>query len=658
MDPATRGFMEARFGEPFGDVRVHTGAEAGAAAQRLSALAFTAGRDVVFGDGRYRPESREGLDLVAHELAHVVQQRRGAPGPGLKAAGTATASPGPLEQAAAATARAVVSAVPTRLVAEGATLTARVIGRIQEGVEAVRTFCRAMTTVARVTTEAGARTVETVVSALVTAGEATLHEVSARVLDAIVALLRHPAVRLLPAFPPIAALLSGLRAIAWLLVAAYRIYQQAEPILRAIRTALGAMVSDALNDARVIAKVVVKTAALLIGGEEGRHLRGVWRHLDPKLEYMADHWWEVIRDSAWGMIWPWPAAWRELRSLARHDVAAARHLCDFEFALAYDELLAVWRAGNNLLGSLYPWFTIAAVLTGGVIGAVVGGGPPGFVAGAAVGWEVAAYAGIGLLASFVLAETLSIHKAAHDLFEEEQTPDEEEQDYEQIASSSLTLGITGAMVALGAIAARFARAVIARIGRGMWRLPALRQRQGGLPARGDVFEYRLFLARLVRGLRARRRVTWMERVRRNTPGFDLLEEGVVEVTPRRRGAPLYTVRGGRLVSSKSTQRVGQAAIDQIEGWAAELAAFRRHRNVRVVNPSGRTLTVAMETPLAPADAANLRVTVRRRWGVDLELTTAVPEDHPAFVFVDELPAVVQQAGPAAARAVEEGAEEE
>lgn len=71
-----RGFFERRFGQDFGDVRVHTGAAADAAARSIQALAFTRGSDIVFDRGQYAPDTAAGRRLVAHELTHVVQQRR------------------------------------------------------------------------------------------------------------------------------------------------------------------------------------------------------------------------------------------------------------------------------------------------------------------------------------------------------------------------------------------------------------------------------------------------------------------------------------------------------------------------------------------------------------------------------------------------------
>ncbi|HEX6941269.1 MAG TPA: DUF4157 domain-containing protein [Longimicrobiales bacterium] len=74
LEPSTRAFMERRFGYDFGGVRVHANAMAAASARAMHALAYTVGRDVVFAEGQYRPESETGRRLLAHELAHVVQQ--------------------------------------------------------------------------------------------------------------------------------------------------------------------------------------------------------------------------------------------------------------------------------------------------------------------------------------------------------------------------------------------------------------------------------------------------------------------------------------------------------------------------------------------------------------------------------------------------------
>jgi hypothetical protein len=75
LDSSTRAFMEPRFGHDFSRVRVHTDQTAADSARAVSALAYTVGRDVVFGAGRYAPGTAEGRHLLAHELVHVMQRR-------------------------------------------------------------------------------------------------------------------------------------------------------------------------------------------------------------------------------------------------------------------------------------------------------------------------------------------------------------------------------------------------------------------------------------------------------------------------------------------------------------------------------------------------------------------------------------------------------
>jgi hypothetical protein len=73
LDPATRASLEPRLGHDFADVRIHTDAKAAESARTVHALAYTFGRDVVFGAGQYALHSSEGRKLMAHELAHVAQ---------------------------------------------------------------------------------------------------------------------------------------------------------------------------------------------------------------------------------------------------------------------------------------------------------------------------------------------------------------------------------------------------------------------------------------------------------------------------------------------------------------------------------------------------------------------------------------------------------
>ncbi|MFD9894251.1 DUF4157 domain-containing protein [Amycolatopsis sp. NPDC059027] len=101
-----RAVMERRFGTDFSGVRVH--ADETVRSRELSARAFTVGQDIVFAPGRFAPHTPAGERLLAHELAHVVQQRHVSSGGALHG-GTAHE---PAEQQAQAAARAVGSGGP------------------------------------------------------------------------------------------------------------------------------------------------------------------------------------------------------------------------------------------------------------------------------------------------------------------------------------------------------------------------------------------------------------------------------------------------------------------------------------------------------------------------------------------------------------------
>lgn len=74
LDADTRAFMEPRFQKDFSHVRLHSDARAGASARAVQARAFTIGHHIVLGSGQYAPGTAAGQALLAHELAHVVQQ--------------------------------------------------------------------------------------------------------------------------------------------------------------------------------------------------------------------------------------------------------------------------------------------------------------------------------------------------------------------------------------------------------------------------------------------------------------------------------------------------------------------------------------------------------------------------------------------------------
>ena len=77
LERPTRAFFERRFSHDFSQVLVHADTPAAESARAVNALAYTVGRDIVFGTGQYEWGTERGRRLVAHELAHVVQQSIG-----------------------------------------------------------------------------------------------------------------------------------------------------------------------------------------------------------------------------------------------------------------------------------------------------------------------------------------------------------------------------------------------------------------------------------------------------------------------------------------------------------------------------------------------------------------------------------------------------
>lgn len=74
LESGVRGRMEGAFGQDFGHVRVHTDAAAAHLSSEQNSRAFTVGEDIAFSAAEFRPGTLVGDALIAHELAHVVQQ--------------------------------------------------------------------------------------------------------------------------------------------------------------------------------------------------------------------------------------------------------------------------------------------------------------------------------------------------------------------------------------------------------------------------------------------------------------------------------------------------------------------------------------------------------------------------------------------------------
>ena len=76
LEPGIKDEMGNRFGANFSNVKIHTGPTSVQMSRELGAKAFTVGNDIHFNQGQYSPGTAKGRHLMAHELAHVMQQRR------------------------------------------------------------------------------------------------------------------------------------------------------------------------------------------------------------------------------------------------------------------------------------------------------------------------------------------------------------------------------------------------------------------------------------------------------------------------------------------------------------------------------------------------------------------------------------------------------
>ena len=98
LESSTRIRMERSFGRSLADVRIHTDARAAASAAAVNAFAYTVGKNVIFSSGRFRPDAYEGRRLLAHELAHVLQQTSSASVSNLHSSAVLSRSPSMLVQ--------------------------------------------------------------------------------------------------------------------------------------------------------------------------------------------------------------------------------------------------------------------------------------------------------------------------------------------------------------------------------------------------------------------------------------------------------------------------------------------------------------------------------------------------------------------------------
>jgi hypothetical protein len=134
LDAAARAFFEPRFGHDFSRVRIHTDTRAAESAQAVNALAYTVSPHIVFQAAHYTPGTDAGKKLLAHELAHVVQQQGQ---PGVLSEFTLDAANSPAEAEADTVAEAVMNREPVpqaKTASPGSTIHRKLEGGVIGGI--------------------------------------------------------------------------------------------------------------------------------------------------------------------------------------------------------------------------------------------------------------------------------------------------------------------------------------------------------------------------------------------------------------------------------------------------------------------------------------------------------------------------------------------
>jgi hypothetical protein len=181
-------------------------------------------------------------------------------------------------------------------------------------------------------------------------------------------------------------------------------------------------------------------------GQQESVWRGIWRHLGPKLEYLKNNWWEVLKQTGRQLLMPWEGMGRELGELWEQIKKGWDAAKSFQWSKLVDAILAISRLATGILGRWYGWFAIASVLIGAVIGAFFGGA--GAIPGALAGLEFAGAVGEGLVYAELAIQGASIAKAAYNLGVQDDAGKDREDDYEQIAGSGITIGVLLALMLL------------------------------------------------------------------------------------------------------------------------------------------------------------------------------------------------------------------
>ena len=268
-------------------------------------------------------------------------------------------------------------------------------------------------------------------------------------VSAIIALSKTKCVKALA--PALAGPIADIEKNAPMLRVVLKVAENPDAIVEATKATIAPMIAK-IGPA---AKSTVTGLTSKFGDRMKKHIANILFYLEAGIVDLGNTWWEQLKKMGRSLLFPWEGMGAELSSMGGDISKAVSNLWQWppKVGNAIDNMLSMLRTLNGVVGNWYGWFAIIVILGGLLLSTVTAGISAG--AGLALAGEV----GEGLLLALVITEGATIAKAEFDLVKGDQNADEDEADEKQIASSAITLGITGALVLLGGLTARFAKAV-------------------------------------------------------------------------------------------------------------------------------------------------------------------------------------------------------
>jgi hypothetical protein len=402
--------MEEHYGVDFSAVRLHSGSDAHLATREVDARAFTSGSHVVLGS-HVDPYSSRGRTVLAHELAHVVQQSRGERPSGWIDGGPNDA----LERAADQM---------TRAEAMGATPVPSV-GAVQRTAGDAESLSQ--------TAPRHAATAETR---------------EAEELDTILRTIAQAAV-VTPGLQELAGAIQMVRG-------AIYVWNHREELMQRLITAIGEYVT------RVPALMMTKLSeyAASLGGDVAAAAACIGGEMWSLLGSLAANWREVATNLLRDVVLVYPVLQRGIPIIVDNLHALVTDIGNSEYRSAIDRAVAIMTEVNSIAGVFFIWFAVIATLLGTGAGTVEPGA--GNAAGAAAGMTFAQVFNIALIASVAAAEGTRIVRGLQDMQAFREQPALRQAACHRVAEGIFSLSIMDIMFFFGPSVIQFARQIIAR----------------------------------------------------------------------------------------------------------------------------------------------------------------------------------------------------